>query len=193
MPRAAASPETGLTEKQGRFCEAFISNGGNATAAYRESYDTKGAEATVNRAAKELMDNPKIGARISTLRAQVTDAAMEDATVDKAWVLRRLKTVAQRCLQAEPVLDRKGNQVLVETPSGEMVPAFVFNPMGANRALELLGKECNMFIEKQETGAPGAFEDKETVRKRVQRRMVHLGLAKVVNIETAKKAKKKAA
>lgn len=159
MARAAKNPKTGLTDKQERFAQEYVKNGGNASAAYRVVYSAKGKESTINRSAKELMDNPTIAARIAGLRAVVTQQAIEEATVDRAWVLSRLKTVTERCLQAAPVLDRKGLPVLVETPEGDLVPAFMFNSMGANRSLELLGKEIGMFVERKEQGRPGEFAD----------------------------------
>lgn len=59
---------TGLTPKQEAFCLAFIETG-NASEAYRRSYEADDMKpATVNRAAKELTDNPKIAARIDGLR-----------------------------------------------------------------------------------------------------------------------------
>jgi len=59
-----------LTPKQEDFCQKYIECK-NASAAYRLAYDCKGSsDATVNRAANELMDNPKIAPRIETLQAQ---------------------------------------------------------------------------------------------------------------------------
>lgn len=56
-----------LTPKQEKFCQAYVETG-NASEAYRRSYNvSKMKAATVNRAAKELMDNPKITARVSIL------------------------------------------------------------------------------------------------------------------------------
>ena len=59
----------GLTPKQAAFCMAFIETG-NASEAYRQAYDAqKMKPETVNRAAKELLDNPKITARLSQLNS----------------------------------------------------------------------------------------------------------------------------
>lgn len=59
-----------LTEKQDKFCREYISNGGNATEAYRQAFNTeKMRPETVNRSAKELKDTPKIAARIEQLKA----------------------------------------------------------------------------------------------------------------------------
>lgn len=69
-----------LTPKQESFCYKFIETG-NASKAYRQSYDTKNMKpATINRKAKELLDNGKIAARISGLQAR--HQARHDITVD---------------------------------------------------------------------------------------------------------------
>lgn len=57
-----------LTPKQEAFCQAYIETG-NASEAYRTAYDCeKSKPTTVNRKAKELIDNGKIAARIDELR-----------------------------------------------------------------------------------------------------------------------------
>lgn len=64
-----------LTIKQEMFCLAYIETG-NASEAYRRAYDPKEAKpATINRTAKELMDTPKIAARIEELKAPVIERA----------------------------------------------------------------------------------------------------------------------
>lgn len=65
-----------LTPKQEAFCIAYMETG-NASEAYRRSYDVSEStkEATINRAAKELIDNPKIAARLDELRAPVVQKA----------------------------------------------------------------------------------------------------------------------
>ncbi len=58
-----------MTPKQEAFCLAFIETG-NASEAYRQAYDADGMKpTTINRKAKELIDNGKIGARLAELRA----------------------------------------------------------------------------------------------------------------------------
>lgn len=58
-----------LTPKQEAFCLAYIETG-NASEAYRRAYDVGEATKpeTVNRKAKELLDNGKIAARCLGLR-----------------------------------------------------------------------------------------------------------------------------
>jgi phage terminase small subunit len=69
-----------LTPKQEAFCLAYLETG-NASEAYRKAYDAGSMKpATVNRAAKELLDHPKISARLEELRKKA--AARNAVTVD---------------------------------------------------------------------------------------------------------------
>ena len=64
-----------LTIKQENFCLAYIETG-NASEAYRRSFNAgKMKPETINRKAKELIDDGKISARISELRKPVIEAA----------------------------------------------------------------------------------------------------------------------
>ena len=54
----------------------------------------------------------------------------------------------ERAMQAVPVLDRQGN------PTGD----YTYQGNVANRALELIGKEYAMFIDRKEIGGAGAFD-----------------------------------
>lgn len=86
--------------------------------------------------------NPRVAAAIEELEA----ATVIEAGITRLSVLRRLNKVADRCMQAEEVRDRKGE------PTGE----YQFDSAGANRALELLGKYHKLFTDKAEvTGAGG--------------------------------------
>lgn len=59
-----------LTPKQETFVQIYLECG-NASAAYRASYRTAAMKpATINRKAKELLDNGKITARIESIRAE---------------------------------------------------------------------------------------------------------------------------
>lgn len=62
---------TTLTPKQENFCLAYLETG-NASEAYRRAYDAGGmSDTSINRKAKELVDNGKIAARLAELRAPV--------------------------------------------------------------------------------------------------------------------------
>lgn len=69
-----------MTPKQERFCQLYIELG-NASEAYRQAYDAaQMKDATVNRKAKELLDNGKITARLGELKA--AHAERHNVTVD---------------------------------------------------------------------------------------------------------------
>lgn len=60
-----------LTPKQEKFCLVYLETG-NASEAYRRAYDAGGmSDTSINRKAKELVDNGKISARLAELRAPI--------------------------------------------------------------------------------------------------------------------------
>jgi phage terminase small subunit len=65
-----------LTIKQERFVLEYMKDG-NASRAYRESYNAENMKPeSINRKAKELIDNVKIKARIAELREKQTKKAI---------------------------------------------------------------------------------------------------------------------
>ena len=76
--------ELNLTPKQESFCQLYIELG-NASEAYRQSYDADSMQSdTVNRRAKELLDNGKIGARLYKIRKE--HAMRHNITVDSLLI-----------------------------------------------------------------------------------------------------------
>lgn len=70
----------GLTPKQEAFALAYVETG-NASEAYRRAYNAgKMKPETVNRTAKEQLDNPKIAARLAELKAAHVER--HEVTVD---------------------------------------------------------------------------------------------------------------
>ncbi len=124
-----------LTPKQERFVQEFLLDLNATQAAIRAGY----SKHTARQAGAENLSKPDISAAIQAAQA---DRAKR-TKVDQDWVVRRLQSVVERCMQTEPVLDSEGNL------TGE----FTFNPSGANKALELLGKHLGIFKEKVEVKA----------------------------------------
>lgn len=122
----------------------LVSNGETAPRAYvLAGYSEKGAR----QSAHALLTKPDISDRISALRRKkeekherAVEAVMADAALDKAWVLKRLSRIVDMGMAAEPVKDAEGN------PVGE----YKANLQAANKALELIGKEAGMFIDRKE-------------------------------------------
>lgn len=85
-----------LTVKQETFCQSYIETG-NASEAYRRSYDASRMSATsINRKAKELLDNGKISARVNELKA--LHAKRHNLTVDD--LIAELEEARQMALGA---------------------------------------------------------------------------------------------
>jgi hypothetical protein len=79
-------------------------------------------------------------ARLDALRLPILEKVVEKIAVDKAWVLGKLVNIVDMGMQAEPVVDNEGAN------TGE----YKQNLAAANKALELVGKEIGMFVERKE-------------------------------------------
>jgi phage terminase small subunit len=139
-----------LTPKQELFVKEYLIDM-NATQAYlRAGYQVNENTAAVN--AKRLLSNAKIQAALQ----EEMDQRAERTKITADYVLNTIHETVERCRQAYPVLDRRGNQVYAETPDGEMLPAYAFDSKGVLKGCELLGKHLKLFTEKHElTGKDG--------------------------------------
>lgn len=85
---------------------------------------------TASSAATRVLKRPDVQRRINELKQKVTASTLARVSMDRTWVMERLKDNAEGALEAR---DRAA----------------------ANRALELIGKEMGMFIDrKQEIKSP---------------------------------------
>ena len=134
-----------LTPKQEAFVRFYIETG-NASEAYRRAYNTsKMKPATIKRSAHELLENHNVTATIADLHSKAADKAV----LDKAWVLDRLMRNARIAMGEEKIrlsIKPRGSDTAVEVEVTDRDVA------GANKALELLGKELKMFIDRKEIG-----------------------------------------
>jgi hypothetical protein len=113
--------------------------------AYRAAGFKSDSDAATDASASRLLSSAKVSERIMELQAKAAD----ETVLTKAWVIERLIRNVERAMTAEPVLDREGK------PTGE----YTYQGSVANRALELLGKEQGMFVDRKEVGKPGQFEN----------------------------------
>ena len=128
---------TPLTPRQELFCLEYLKDLNGAQAAIRAGY----AEAAAKEQASRLLTNANVAARVHEL----LQARMERVQVDADWVLRRLVTVAERCMepQKKMVMTMAGLQHAKDPISGEGI--YEFDAIGANKSLELLGKHVGLF------------------------------------------------
>ena len=118
-----------MTPKQERFVQEYLIDLNATQAAIRAGYKHLDM-------GRQLLTKTHVQEAIEAAKGE--RAKRTELTTD--YVLSGLRDVAERCRQAEPVLDREGN------PTGE----YRFDSSGANRALELLGKHLGIFIEKKQ-------------------------------------------
>src|SRR5215468_319576 len=96
-----------LTPKQEAFILAYLETG-NASEAYRRAYNASGMNAaTINREAHSLLEHPKVAPRIRELQNHVTNRAVEQVALSRAWVLDRLMPHAQVCLSEPTCIQRR--------------------------------------------------------------------------------------
>ena len=125
-----------------QFAQLVVSGKTPSAAYVYAGFSKAGASASATR----LLKSANVRARVEELQATVSQAAITRASVDRQYVVAALKENAERALQREPVRDSRGNE------TGE----YVYAGAVANRALELLGKELGMFVDRiPHTGADG--------------------------------------
>lgn len=98
-----------LTVKQENFCNYYIETG-NATEAYRRAYTCdKMKDETVNRSAVELLNHPKITARVKKLQSALqkrSDITKDEAVKELTYIVRSRVT---------NVMNVKGTRVTIKS------------------------------------------------------------------------------
>lgn len=135
--------------------EKFAQNialGMGVSDAYRDAGGQAKSPRSVSQAASHLRSNPRVAARIEELlekrrviNEKSTAQAINKMALTKEYVLTRLMENVERSMQSVPA-----------TKDGRV---FKYDGSVANRALELLGKELGLFIDRKEVGKPGEFDD----------------------------------
>jgi phage terminase small subunit len=165
MAMKGSAVMTELTPKQQRFVEEYLVDLNATQAAIRAGYSEKSATVTASR----MLANVSVEAAIAEGKAERSDRT----EITQDYVLEVIQDTVERCRQHYPVLDRKGEQVMVETPDGEIVPAFAFDPRSVLKGAELLGKHLGTFPTRVEHSGKdgGPIETKELSDLEFARRM----------------------
>lgn len=125
------SGSTRFAARRELFCQEYLKDLNVTAAMIRAGYSAHSASSN----STHIMARADVMARIAELKAQRSG----EIKIEASYVLGSLKSIADRCQQEVPVLDKKG------VPTGE----FKFDAAGANKALELLGKHLGLFIERK--------------------------------------------
>lgn len=142
-----------LTAKQERFVQEYLICLNATQAAKKAGY----SEGTAYSQGQRLLKNVEVAKILKDardIRSEKVGRKAEDVIAD-IW------EVTKRCMQIRPVLDKKGNQVYVETPNGKKAAAYVFNAKESLRGLELEGRQYGMFVDKLKVGGEIMFQKKE--------------------------------
>ena len=116
-----------LNEKQKQFCEEYIIDLNGTQAAIRAGYSKKTARAIAN----ELLTKLDIQEYICKLK----NKRSERVKYSQDELMRDILEVKNRCLQANPVLDKEGNETGI----------WKFDSNGANKALDMLAKHVGFY------------------------------------------------
>lgn len=125
-----------LTEKQKRFCQAYLIDPNATKAAIKAGYKKRTAESQGSR----LLTNVKVKEFLGIKQEKIA----EKAELTAAKVLQDLEQVRAQCMEPEEIFI-----------SGKGSGQYKFNSQGALKALELQGKHLKMFTEKHEHSGPG--------------------------------------
>jgi phage terminase small subunit len=127
-----------LTTKQDIFCQEYLIDLNGTQAAIRAGYSEK----TANEQSSQLLAKLNIRARIEELQK----ARAEKLEIDATWVLQRLKSISDRCMQAEPVMIwSPADKSMVHAKDADDNNIYQFDSSGANKATEMIGKHIGFF------------------------------------------------
>lgn len=124
-----------LTAKQRAFCEEYLIDLNATQAAIRAGYSEKTAYSIGN----ENLSKPELADYIALLMANRS----KKVEINAEWVLKKAVALHERCMEAEAVTDRDGNEI----------GTFKFHAQGAAKSLELIGKHIDVkaFEESQDS------------------------------------------
>ena len=142
----------GLTPKQEKFCQLYIELG-NASEAYRQAYNAKNmTTGAINTNAKKLLKDTKIALRVEELRQ--AHQQRHNLTVDN--IIADLQEYRDICMGRKPLtITTVVKNAQEGTAQSVNTECFVFEPTGANKALELLGKHLGMFKDRVDVTSGG--------------------------------------
>ena len=151
--------EKGLTDNQQLFADYYLANGCNGKQAYK-GIRPNVKDNTAEVEASKYLRNPKVLAYIEERQKEL----QEKTHVTQEYVIMNLKEMVERCMKHKPVMVFNPIDKVYEQKTEELFDAdgnsageagvYTFDSMGANKALELLGKTLGMFTDKVENTAP---------------------------------------
>lgn len=131
-----------MTPRQKRFVEEYLIDLNATQAAIRAGYSKNSAQEQ----GYQLVRKTSVKAAIDAAMAERS----ERTGITQDYVLGTIKEAIERCRQAVPVLNKKGEPIFVETPNGQLQPAYQFEAFAVLKGAELLGKHSGLFTDRVE-------------------------------------------
>lgn len=169
---AASNPRAPLMNpKWEKFCHNVALIGMTNAEAYGKAGFGAKNKTTWSSAGTGLRKKIEVENRIIVL----TERAIERAQKTREWVDDQLKEVVDRCMQKEPVIEPGKKGITCEACHNHL-GEWRFDARGANTALQLMGKDRGMFVEKvQIIDDELAGKSPEEVREKLKAMAVELG------------------
>jgi len=174
--KAVAETMSKLTPKQGCFVKEYLQDLNATQAAIRAGYSPR----TAKQMGTENLAKPVLAAAIQKAMAE----RAKRTEIDADYVLNSIRETMERCKQAEPVRYQNGDPVMIDTPDGEIVPAYKFDSTAVLKGAELLGRHLAMFTDKAVVDATHSMEkmnDDELLAK-LQKLAAGLGITLPPNL-----------
>jgi len=137
-----------LTEKMIRFCNEYLIDLNATQAAIRAGYP----ESSAGSIGSENLQKPEIQAYLDVRRKEI-QTRLE---LNQDWVLKRLKEVSDRSMQAVPVMKYDpAERQMVQVQDDQGRDVWQYDSTGVNKATELIGKHLGMFVNKVDVTTKG--------------------------------------
>ncbi len=163
-----------MTPKQERFVAEYLIDLNATQAAIRAGYSEKTAQVI----GSENLSKPMIAAAVAAAQAERS----ERTEVTQDYVLTSIMETMERCKQAEPVVYQNGNPVMIDTPDGEIAPAYKFEAAAVLKGAELLGRHLAMFTDKTINRHQIEFAADDEVLARAKKLAEGLGITLPANL-----------
>ncbi len=150
-----------LTEKQKRFVSEYLIDLNATQAAIRAGYSEKTAE----QGAAQLLRNIKVQEVIQA--ALKERQARTELTADE--VINDLRELRDMCMGRKRIVVSIKKQEENGDEYYEDTEIIKFDPQGANKSLELLGKHLRLFVEKMEVSGNVGVEVLDMLAEQEQR------------------------
>lgn len=137
--KATNAPYQALSDKERHVADVFIEVGPGNSRVVQVAEKT-GFERS---AVYKILKRPHVRAYVDEREAEILKIVRANQLLNREWIIHQLIEVQRQCMKGEPVMEFDPVEKRM-VPTGE----WQFDSKGANRSLELLGKEIGMFEKK---------------------------------------------